>query len=666
MFCRKAVCVVFGLITAMAATVSGEPMGRQFVVGGQFKDLILPMPIVDGLESEGIWGNTHVIPRDKDNGIEDNQWSYWGGNPIKGHDGKYHIAVCRWPEEKGHGGWHKSEVTHCVSEDPIGPYKTTKTIVKEGHNPEVLKLPDGTFALHVHNGNSVYTANKMEGPWQRMGSMQLKPRGFKASDRFGSNLSTEYRPDGSIVVMKKDGDVAISNSGVLGPYQMVSIHNYSRATGYPEDPVIWRSRHQYHCIYNHAQDRKSAYMRSLDGIHWKNEAGVPYDVSTTFYIDGTKNEWYKFERPKILQDDLGRASHLSLAIMDVSKGEDKGNDNHSSKNMIVPLVIEKVITLIDQSRITPKTNRLVLKIEAEEGFNPQMDLDIPSLRFGSDSIVNYGGGCKAVKTKAEGKDLLVYFEGQNGFTPQDFDFKLIGQTKKGDLVFGYALLPGKFLTAASLISLPIEIKEVKGKWILESAIENWGLEVSKVQKVVVFQYSDKGRDILREFQVSSLKPYGSTKVEIPLDGYQGDKSEYDIVIPGTGHEFWRMVNHTDPSVTFKGDWQDNGSPDENCYMDSEKVSDTLGDVVTLAFHGTRARAYGRLGRQMGTLAVYVDGTYMETIRCNYAPAVHIKIYQTPLLSDGKHTLELKKVKADFNGEVAVDSFSFESSRNRKP
>ena len=34
-----------------------EQGGKSFVCGGQFKDLILPMPIINGLESEGIWGN---------------------------------------------------------------------------------------------------------------------------------------------------------------------------------------------------------------------------------------------------------------------------------------------------------------------------------------------------------------------------------------------------------------------------------------------------------------------------------------------------------------------------------------------------------------------------------------------------------------------------------
>ena len=76
------------------------------------------------------------------------------------------------------------------------------------------------------------------------------------------------------------------------------------------------------------------------------------DASSTYYTDGTKNEWYKFERPKILQDEIGRATHLSLALLDTAKGSDKGNDIHSSKNMILPLVVERRVSMLGKEPIT--------------------------------------------------------------------------------------------------------------------------------------------------------------------------------------------------------------------------------------------------------------------------------------------------------------------------
>lgn len=637
-----------------------QELDKEFVKGGQFKDFILPMPIINGLESEGVWGNENVVPRDKDNGIEDDEWCYWGGNPVLGDEGKYHIAVCRWKENTGHHGWFESEVAHCVSDNPIGPYKITGTIVKKAHNPEVMKMQDGSFVLHVMDSR-VFRANKIEGPWERIGSMKLDARGFKASDRFGSNLTSEYRPDGSIIVMKKDGDITLSHEGILGPYKMVSINNYTRSTGYPEDPVIWRSRHQYHAIYNHAQDRKSGYMRSIDGVHWKNEEGLPYDVSTTFYTDGTMNKWYKFERPKVVQDDFGRATYLSLAVMDVAKSEEKANDNHSSKNMVMPLVVEKLITILNEEPITTKTKKIILKIEAEKGFNPQKDLDIKSLRFGSNQLVNYGKGCKAVETQKNGKNLIVTFKGENGINHRDFDFKLLGKIKSGNLLYGYALLPGRSIEEASLISLPITLNGVNGRKVLESAIENCGLSNSKNCEAEIREYSNTGLRILKTIEIPTLKPYQNSQISIPVDNVNADNCEYEIVILGDKHhdEYWQRLDETSTSVIFTGNWK-KSDREEACFMNREMVSTAFGDAVKFTFKGTRAKVYGKLGRKFGSYDVFIDGKFIEKIRCNFAPMSQSPIYKTGVLSDEKHTLELIKTETEYNGEVTIDGFAVES------
>ena len=73
---------------------------NNFVKGGQFKDLFLPMPIHKKLTHKNIWGAKNALPRDVDNGVEDNEWRSWGGNPVLGTDGKYHIAICRWKKDR--------------------------------------------------------------------------------------------------------------------------------------------------------------------------------------------------------------------------------------------------------------------------------------------------------------------------------------------------------------------------------------------------------------------------------------------------------------------------------------------------------------------------------------------------------------------------------------
>ena len=101
------------------------------VNGGRFMDRFLPMPTTGPLTSD-TWGAAQVKPRYIWNGLEDNQWSYWGGNALLGDDGKYHLYVCRWPEsaEKGHMAWPDSEVVHAVADDSFGPYKVIEKIGK--------------------------------------------------------------------------------------------------------------------------------------------------------------------------------------------------------------------------------------------------------------------------------------------------------------------------------------------------------------------------------------------------------------------------------------------------------------------------------------------------------------------------------------------------------
>ena len=40
------------------------------------------------------------------------EWSFWGGNILKGEDRKYHLFVCGWPEmaSKGHMGMSSTDI----------------------------------------------------------------------------------------------------------------------------------------------------------------------------------------------------------------------------------------------------------------------------------------------------------------------------------------------------------------------------------------------------------------------------------------------------------------------------------------------------------------------------------------------------------------------------
>ena len=85
-----------------------------------------------------------------------------------------------------------------------------------------------------------------------------------------------------------------------------------------------------------------------------------------------------------------------------------------------------LLTILDEKPITSGTKTIRVKIQAEEGFNPQTDIDVNSLRFGASEEVNYGRGCQVLTTENAGKDLIVTFNGKgNGITKDEFAPKLI-------------------------------------------------------------------------------------------------------------------------------------------------------------------------------------------------------------------------------------------------
>jgi len=407
---------------------------KNLVHGGRFMDRILPAPIYDKLESD-TWGAGAVRPRDIHNGIEDPNWSYWGGRPILEPDGKYHMFVARWREDnpRGHGGWPKSEIVHAVSDRPTGPFLVTKRI-GAGHFPEITRLKNGKYVVYHFHG--CYMADNLEGPWKHFTKKEL---GFPKAT-FGSLAERE---DGSLLMLDRVMRVWIKENG-RDDFRMVSGASIRpKIPGRYEDPMVWRTEVQYHLIVNDWYGRMAHHMRSKDGVHWKEDPGEAYTIDFDGYEDGTKVRWYKYERPKILQDEYGRATHLYLAVIDVPKRDDKCRDNHSSKNIVLPLVVGRRLKILDRDKITASTKTIRLQICAEEDFHPHTDVDIDSLRFGAPETVDFGGSCKPVKSERSGGDLIVAFDAAgNGITDDNFAAKLIGKTAKGKLLFGYSRLPG--------------------------------------------------------------------------------------------------------------------------------------------------------------------------------------------------------------------------------
>ncbi len=490
-------------------------------------DRFLPMPAKGPLTSD-TWGAAQVKPRYIENGLEDQEWSYWGGNALLGEDGKYHLYVCRWPEnaEKGHMAWPNSEVVHAVSKDSFGPYKVLETIGK-GHNPEIFQLSDGRYALYVYK--AYYLSESLIGPWERK-TFDFDRRDRKIVDGL-SNLSFAQREDGSIIMVCRGGGIWFSETG-LSPYNQVTDKRiYPPVDGRFEDPVIWKTNIQYHMIVNDWLGRIAWYLRSKDGISWKVDPGEAYMPGIAMYEDGTKVGWFKYERIKMLQDELGRATQAHFAVIDTIKWNDLKNDTHSSKHIILPLTIGRQLTILNEGEIDENTSEIQVLVKAEKGFNPHKDMDLQSLRFGVSEEVNFGRGAKILTSEKQGDDLMITFDGKgNGLSDANFAAKLLGKTSEGKLLFGYARLPWiEYIEPALSARLPKISKKGDG-FKLEVEVQNFGQVDSQSSKIKV-AYIVHGENIeIASGQFSKLKPFEKTKVKLKCGDLFVSGVDYNIVV----------------------------------------------------------------------------------------------------------------------------------------
>jgi len=399
-------------------------------------DRILPAPIYHGLE-EAPWGTDAVRVRDIHNGTEDPEWSYWGGRPILEPDGLYHLFIARWREDdpRGHDAWPSSKIVHATSERPTGPFEVIGE-VGPGHFPEIHRLPDSTYAIYHFYG--AFLSESIHGPWRNIPREEF---GFP-DVLFGSMV---VREDGSLLMMDRIQRVLLKEKG-SDTFVMLNDGKMSlpkRKARYAwEDPMIWKSEVQYHMVTNDWHGRVAQHMRSKDGVHWVEDPGEAYSIDFDRYVDGTEVGWYKYERFKVLQDEYGRATHVYFAAIDVPKKQDLSKDAHSSKNIVLPLVVGRRLEWVTPQASAEVTGDYQIRIKAEPGFDPLTDIDMETLRFGAPHTVSYGGGSKVLRSEIDGDDLLVTFApAGHGFDDENFAGKLLGKNYTGDLILGYSRLP---------------------------------------------------------------------------------------------------------------------------------------------------------------------------------------------------------------------------------
>jgi hypothetical protein len=337
--------LALALVLSIPALASDTPPAA----GKTFIDYFQPTPIIGSL-SKNAWGVATVGLRDQKNGLEDPtlaQWNYWDGHIIKSADGKYHFFGSRWEQAKGHMAWGGSKAIHAVADNLFGPYVDKGLCWPgdqdgKGHNVEALVLPDGRYAIVVSETRpgDVFVADSPNGPWKHLGKLQVATNEFSALGRM-SNVCPLVRPDGKFEIIARSGAIWISQTGILGPYKVQGPSIYPKIVGLDqhdlEDPTIWYSGGLYHVLVNSWSDRQAFHLTSPDSITDWTYRGLAYDPRKDFirYTDGTVNHWNKLERPSVYLEN-GHVVAVTLAVIDVPKEEEKGNDGHGSKIVVIP------------------------------------------------------------------------------------------------------------------------------------------------------------------------------------------------------------------------------------------------------------------------------------------------------------------------------------------
>lgn len=518
------------LLTAGAQTLA---------TGGQFMDLLQPMEgsvaataadwgttAGENSQYDGTWQGT--LGRWKDNGIEDTERSYWGGNIVQGTDGKYHIYVAGWPSATcGHMQWSsKSMVYHVVSDNVWGPYTCVSTL-GTGHNPEIYKTGD-TYVIYKIEPLGYYKSTTLGDTWETGEyTFDLRDRALIAGENREtslSNCSFAQREDGSFVMIDRGGGIWVSRDGLTDAWHQLtdaSVYLNSEVTnrGSLEDPVIWRDHLQYHMVVNDWRARYAYYYRSLDGLHWVKEAGKAYTGQDPFarHADGTVEQWHKYERPRVYQDELGRAIRMNFAVIDCVKQSDVAGDDHSSKNINMPLTRQLLLEVQGSEPVTASTTSIRVLIKGEDDFNPRTDLNLATLKFGSHDKVNYGNGFAYSSSENSGeRDLIVTFTGSagaSGITAAEWAAKLLGQKADGSVAFGYAKMPGIDYRPAMLSAVTPAF--TADGMVKNVSVTNYGQQAAAA--VTVRVYNPAGTTLLAHGTISNLAAYATETVALTSD-----------------------------------------------------------------------------------------------------------------------------------------------------
>lgn len=318
-----------------------------------------------------------IRPTQAETGVDIDDVSTWGGSPVKGEDGRYHLFMSRMTNQCGLESWQRnSECVRASSSEPMGPYDIEEVVdTAFCHNPTVIKTPDNKFVMYtIDDGNDhaselhdcddgitnskpdstiqintcfirMRSADSVYGPW----SSKKTISGLGWPGVCHTNPAPIVKPDGSVFMVYRAADIdpleqiqgkrpeekiyVVKADKWNKDYKKFSDASVPIFSQEAEDAHGWYDQRDgmFHLIFNNKFNDPSRYWMgghavSMDGAHW-DYAGPIYNTDIEYQETGedlVTKEHYRRERPQFLWLNPEKAVMFNGVGHDRTKvGQDK-------------------------------------------------------------------------------------------------------------------------------------------------------------------------------------------------------------------------------------------------------------------------------------------------------------------------------------------------------
>lgn len=311
----------------------------------------------------------------------------WGGSPVKGEDGRYHLFVSRWPKRTVFFNGYKiySEIVRASSEKPEGPYQFEEVVLpargekywdgRMTHNPSIRKYKDRYLLFYIgstfpgdpptdkelENGSSpkirlaynnirigLAVSKSVLGPWERKDMPVLDIRPDKWDKTVVTNPAPCVLDDGTIYLIYRSNTPEGLRLGVAKsehytkPFYRISdepVFHFD-SEHFCEDPFVWWNGRYFEVIMKDLTGKitgefhAGVHAASPDCINWSISDPPKAYSRNILWDNGKMTIQGSFERPQLLFNEKGIPTHLFAATGDGPGGFRKAENTWC---MVVPL-----------------------------------------------------------------------------------------------------------------------------------------------------------------------------------------------------------------------------------------------------------------------------------------------------------------------------------------